>query len=183
MSRSAYHLATSSHFLLIFSLMSSYLSGSGGSNSISKSHNDWATEFRTVAVLRIGAALLVFLEYGLEGSIRAWSFIWRHTEWPVVDAIAAAGWPYPSALGPAAAFIALGVSIAWFFGFLTRVFSIAFLPVLFATLLIVERANAGGHQAACWLLIFTSITLILYGSGKISLDWLFSLRSGKRSKR
>jgi uncharacterized membrane protein YphA (DoxX/SURF4 family) len=139
--------------------------------------------FRTVAVLRVGAAVVLFLQYSLEGILRAYNFVWNKASWELVDTVGQAGVPWPQFVLPAAALIAVAVSVAWMVGFLTRLFATVFLPVLLAALLIMEKVGGETHATVCWLYVFITITLMFYGSGIMSVDGLFKLGSRPRPKK
>lgn len=138
--------------------------------------------FRTVAPLRIGAGGVLFLQYALESTLRAWHFIWDHAPWAMIETFTKAGVPYPNFVAPATAFLTIIVAVAWMVGFFTRLFSVLFLPLLFLVLPHVHRAADHGEETACWLFIFISITLSLSGSGLLSLDRLFSLMSRPKKR-
>ncbi len=134
----------------------------------------------TIAPLRIGAGAVLFIQYALEGTLRAWHFIWQHTPWALIDTLAKTGAPLPKIIGPAAAFIAVAVAVAWFLGFFTRLFSILFLPVAIGALLAAQRIGDEGQETAAWLFLFICGTLILNGSGALSLDRLFMAMGGPK---
>jgi uncharacterized membrane protein YphA (DoxX/SURF4 family) len=136
---------------------------------------------RTIAPLRVGAGLVLFIQYALEATLRAWHFIWQQAPWSMIDTLASAGLPMPRALAPVAAFITVAVAIAWTLGFFTRLFSVLFLPVVLGALVIAHRSADEGHETAAWLFLFICGTLILNGSGAISLDRLFRLMSKPKS--
>lgn len=137
---------------------------------------------RTIAPLRIGAGLILFFLYALEASVRSYELIWKHIPWAMTDTLQKAGIPYPGILAPAAAGIALVVAIFWVLGFLTRLFSIVFLPVNIGAIIVIERLNAESQAGVCWLFLFVTLTLILFGSGLVSVDALFHLGSRPKKK-
>jgi uncharacterized membrane protein YphA (DoxX/SURF4 family) len=139
--------------------------------------------FRTVAVLRIGAGLVLFLQYALEGVLRAYNFVWTKAPWELVDTVGQAGMPWPQVLLPAAALISVIVAVAWMVGFLTRLFATLFLPVLITSLFIMDKVGGDAHFTVCWLYVFICITLMFYGSGMMSVDGLFKLGSRPRKKK
>jgi len=139
--------------------------------------------FRTVAVLRIGAGLVLFLQYALEGVLRAYNFVWTKAPWELVDTVGQAGMPWPQVLLPAAALISVIVAVAWIVGFLTRLFATLFLPVLITSLFIMDKVGGDAHFTVCWLYVFICITLMFYGSGMMSVDGLFKLGSRPRKKK
>ena len=152
-------------------------------DSGSKAAPSGPNPFRTMVVLRAGSGLVLFLQYALEGGIRAWQYVWQHKPWAFVETLQKAGLPWPEAVGPAVAILVLAVSLAWFFGFFTRLFSALFLPVLLVGLPMAGRLNAEGQITAGWLFVFIAVTLLLNGSGSISIDGLFRLASKPKKKR
>jgi uncharacterized membrane protein YphA (DoxX/SURF4 family) len=127
------------------------------------------------AILRIGTGLLLFFMHGLEAVVKGWDFCWKQQPWQWVDVLGQVGMPIPHILAPTAAVMIAMVSVAWVLGFLTRLFSFLMLPVAGIALLVCERLNSEPHAIECWLVLFISLTLMLLGSGGISLDGLFSL--------
>jgi len=136
---------------------------------------------RTIAPLRIGAGLVLFFLYALEASVHSYEMVWKHIPWELTAILHKAGIPYPDVLAPVAAGVSLVVAVCWTLGFLTRLFAIVFLPVNIGAIIVVERLNAESQAGVCWLLLFVTFTLILYGSGLVSVDALFQL--GQRPKK
>jgi|JI8StandDraft_1071087.scaffolds.fasta_scaffold121478_2 uncharacterized membrane protein YphA (DoxX/SURF4 family) len=141
-------------------------------------------EFQTIAVLRIGAGLVLFLAYGLEATLKAWHFIWSKTPFPLVQTLEPTFLPWPQFIAPTAAFITCTVAIAWIVGFYTRLFAALFLPLPLISLFVAGTVKA--TEADCtvaWLFLIISATLLLYGSGNLSVDALFRLGGGSRKKK
>lgn len=141
-------------------------------------------EFQTIAVLRIGAGLVLFLAYGLEATLKAWHFIWSKTPFPLVQTLEPTFLPWPQFIAPTAAFITCTVAIAWIAGFYTRLFAALFLPLPLISLFVAGTVKA--TEADCtvaWLFLIISATLLLYGSGNLSVDALFRLGGGSRKKK
>ncbi|MDB6138626.1 MAG: DoxX protein [Verrucomicrobiaceae bacterium] len=141
------------------------------------------TRLRTLAPLRVGTGLVLFFLYALEAAVHSYELVWKHVPWPLVATLQKAGVPYPQFLAPTATGLALIVSVAWITGFLTRLFSFVFLPVIISAIIVVERLNAEGQAGVCWLLLFITLTLIMYGSGLVSADALFHLGSRPKKKK
>lgn len=152
-------------------------------DSSSKAPSEGENPLKTTVLLRVGAGLVLFLQYALEASIRAWQYIWQHKTWTFIETLKSAGMPLYEAVGPAVALLALVVSLSWFFGFFTRLFSALFLPVLLVGLSMSGGLKAEAHATTGWLLVFIAITLVLNGSGAISVDGLFRLATRPRKKR
>ncbi len=154
-----------------------------GPNPSAKNELPGLSHLRTIAPLRVGAGLVLFFLYGLEAAVHSYELVWKHVAWPLVATLGKAGVPYPHVLGPLATGIALVVSVAWVTGFLTRLFSFIFLPVIIGAIIVVERLNAENLAGVCWLFFFITITLIMYGSGLVSMDALFRLGSRPKKKK
>lgn len=152
-------------------------------DSGSKGDSGFGNPFHTVVVLRVGAGLVLFLQYALEGGIRAWQYIWQHKPWSFIEDLKKAGVPLYEAAGPGVAALVLAVSLAWMLGFFTRLFSALFLCVSLAALSMAGRLHVEAHSTTGWLFVFIAITLILNGSGNISVDGLFHLASRPKKKR
>ncbi len=139
--------------------------------------------FRTLAVLRMGAGLVLFFKYALEGSVKAWQFIWQHKPWDLVATLEQAGVIWPQVSACTAAFVALAVALAWILGGFTRLLSALFLPVLLVTLSMQSSLHVEAHATAAWLFLFIAITLLLYGSGRLSLDGLLQTYGRPKKRR
>ncbi|MBL9116311.1 MAG: DoxX family protein [Verrucomicrobiaceae bacterium] len=140
---------------------------------------------RSPAVLRIGTGLVLLLYYGIPAVMRGYPYVWSGAAWDWPDILKQAGLPAPGILAPIAAGLIAAVGSAWTLGFLTRLFAILFIPVSAGAILVAEKLDAKAHQPFCYLLLFTTITLVLFGSGNISVDQLFKLveRPKKKKKR
>jgi uncharacterized membrane protein YphA (DoxX/SURF4 family) len=78
--------------------------------------------------------------------------------------------------------IVLGVAFSWISGFLTRLFAVFFLPVVITALVLLQKAGSPMVESA-WLYLFITVTLLLFGSGAISVDQLFRLGGGGSNPR
>ena len=142
--------------------------------------------FKTIAVLRIGAGVLLLIRHGFAAALGAYHFLWAEQEWDWVHIVGQAGLPYPHLLTPALALVVLAVGLSWSLGFLTRLFAVIFLPVVIGFIAFAQFTG-GPFLELGWLYLFVTLTLMLYGSGTFSLDKLFHLgadfRSARRKKR
>lgn len=139
--------------------------------------------FQTAAILRIGTGLLLMTRYGLSAAQDAYHFFWQEKSWDWVPAFHNAGMPYAHLLAPLVAVIVFGVSLSWIIGFLTRLFALLFLPVVITTLVVLQHAGSPKVEAA-WLYLIITATLLLFGSGSVSVDQLFRLgQSGGGMKK
>lgn len=156
---------------------------SGGSSAAAQ--NPFSSIFKTIAIVRIGAGTLLMVKHGV-GAMAAYHFLWNEKPWSLVQSFHNAGVPYAHLAAPAVALIVATVALSWIIGFLTRLFSAAFLPLLVVTLWLLRKGgveNAASIEAA-WLYLFITLTLILFGSGAVSVDQLFKLgQSGSRKRR
>jgi uncharacterized membrane protein YphA (DoxX/SURF4 family) len=151
----------------------------------SASHNPWSALFKTIAVLRIGTGVMLLTRHGIAAILGAYHFLWSEQEWAWAKDFAEAGVPYAHLAAPAAALIVVAVGTSWTLGFLTRFFAVVFLPLIAAAIIVLTRLGSA-HIEAAWLYAFIGFTLLLFGSGAISLDKLFHIgggRSGPKKRR
>lgn len=152
----------------------------GGSPAASE--NPLGSLFKTVAVLRIGTGTLLMTKHGFSAALGAYQFFWKEQPWAWPAAFHDAGLPYAHLLAPFTALIVAGVALSWISGFLTRLFAVFFLPVVITALVLLQKAGAPQVEAA-WLYLFITVTLLLFGSGAISVDQLFRLGGGGTNSR
>jgi len=146
------------------------------------SENPLGSLFKTVAVLRIGAGTLLMVRHGFSAALGAYQFFWQEKPWAWPSAFHDAGLPYAHLLAPVTALVVAAVALSWISGFLTRFFAVVFLPVIITALVLLQKAGAPQVEAA-WLYLFITATLLLFGSGAISVDQLFRLGSGGSNHR
>lgn len=144
-----------------------------GSNPAAN-QNPWSSIFKTIAVLRIGTGVLLVSRHAWLAVMGAYEFLWKEQPWEWVKAFSDAGLPYPQFTAPAAALILGAVAVSFTVGFLTRLFALVFMPVL-VLFLIYAQKMADAQVEAAWLYLLVSFTLLLFGSGAISLDKLFHI--------
>lgn len=140
----------------------------------SASQNPFSALFKTIAVLRIGTGVMLLTRHGISAVLGAYHFLWQEHPWDWPKSFAEAGIPYAHLAAPAAALIIASVGASWTLGFLTRFFSVLFMPVIITAIVVFTRSGSP-HLEAAWLYAFISFTLILFGSGAISIDKLFHL--------
>lgn len=122
--------------------------------------------------LRVGVGLLLLTHHAMAAALGAFEFLWNERPWNWVSLLHQAGLPYPTLLAPVAALVLLGISLSFLFGFLTRLFAVAFLLVL---VLLQWRSDPAQslQSELIWLYQLCGLTLMLFGSGRISIDqWL-----------
>ncbi len=139
--------------------------------------------FKTVAIVRIGTGTLLMSKHGMGAAMSAYHFLWNEKPWDWVPAFNNAGVPYAHLVAPVVALIVFAVALSWILGFLSRLFSAAFLPLIITTLILLQKTGATYAIEAAWLYLFITLTLILFGSGAVSVDQLFRLGQGGRGKR
>ncbi len=138
--------------------------------------------FKTIAIVRIGAGTLLMVRHGFTAAFNAYQFFWKEQAWAWVPAFHEAGLPYAHLLAPLVAVVVAGVALSWMLGFLTRLFAAIFLPIIITALVLLQKAGAVQAETA-WLYLFITVTLILFGSGAVSLDKLFRLGSSGGTRR
>jgi len=136
--------------------------------------------FKTVAILRIGTGTLLLTRHALAALPAAYHFLWNNQPWDWATFMAENGVPYAHLVAPAVALLVGLVAVFWVLGFLTRFFAVVFLPIAAGALVLAQKVGSPMVET-CWLYIFAAITLLLFGSGAISLDKLFNL--GQRPKK
>ena len=158
------------------------LSSFGSSNS-SRPGQSSLSAFRTVSLLRIGTGLVLLFYYGMEAAMRGWQFALKQVPWAFVANLERAGMPVPKVLAVLVAIIVIGVSLSWTLGFLTRLFAALFLPVVIGGFIVGERLAIPGHGELGTLYLLISVSLLISGSGTVSIDTLFKLGSGPKRRR
>lgn len=152
------------------------------SSSSPSAQNPLGSLFKTIAIVRIGAGTLLMSRHGFGAAMGAYQFFWKEKAWAWPTLFHDAGLPYPHLLAPVVAVVVAGVALSWILGFLTRLFAAVFLPVIITALVLLQKAAVPQAETA-WLYLFITVTLILFGSGAVSLDKLFRLGSGGGSRR
>lgn len=138
--------------------------------------------FKTIAIVRIGAGTLLMSRHGFGAALNAYQFFWKEQPWAWATAFRDSGIPYPHLVAPLVAVVVAGVALSWILGFLTRLFAVVFLPIIITALVLLQKAGSVQAETA-WLYLFITVTLILFGSGSVSLDQLFRLGNGGGARR
>src|SRR5688500_5592239 len=136
--------------------------------------NPWSSVFKTTVILRSGAGVLLLIHHGWRGAWGAYEFLWQEKSWDWVQRFGEAGVPYTHLPAPAVAVSVAAIRLSWSIGFLTRLFSALFIPILIAFIITAQQAGSV-HAEIGWLYLVVAITLLLFGSGAISIDKLFHL--------
>lgn len=145
-------------------------------------HNPWASLLKTVAILRIGTGTLLLTRHGFSGATSAYHFLWKEEPWPWVSVFHEAGVPYAHLVAPLTAVLVASIGLFWILGFLTRLFAFTFLPIVITVLVVAQKSGSPLAETA-WLYLFISITLLLFGSGAVSIDQLFRFGQGGSKRR
>jgi uncharacterized membrane protein YphA (DoxX/SURF4 family) len=155
-----------------------------GSGSSSRGGASPLRAFRTVSLMRIGTGLVLFYYYGMEAAVRGWQYALKQVPWSFEANLERAAMPFPKVLAVVVALVVIGVSLSWILGFLTRLFAVLFLPIVLGAMLVAERlALPSNHTEMGLLYLLITISLLVSGSGKISLDALFKLGAGQKKRR
>lgn len=144
--------------------------------------NPLSSLFKTVAIVRIGTGVLLMTRHGFSAAVSAYHFFWKEEPWAWVTSFRDAGIPYAHLVAPLVALIVASVALSWIVGFLTRLFAVVFLPIVITALVLLPQAGPA-HVEAAWLYLFITVTLLLFGSGAVSIDQLFRLGQGGTKKR
>jgi uncharacterized membrane protein YphA (DoxX/SURF4 family) len=144
--------------------------------------NPWSSLFKTIAILRIGSGVLLLTQHGWAAAWGTYQFLWEEKNWDWVKLFNDVGLPYPALLAPAVAIVVAAVALSWSIGFLTRLFSVLFIPILIGFLALAHKSGSDAVEAG-WLYLLIAVTLTLFGSGAISIDKLFRLGSGAGRSR
>ncbi|SKB07711.1 DoxX protein [Prosthecobacter debontii] len=127
--------------------------------------------FKSISILRIGAGVLLLSRHGWVAAHEAYEFLWEEKTWNWVKAFSDAGLPMPTLLAPAVAITIAAVAVSWCLGFLTRLFSVIMMPVLIGVII----KGTSAETEIAWLYLLIAFTLLLFGSGAVSIDKLFRL--------
>ena len=152
-----------------------------GSGSRAK-ENPLLPLLKSTAVLRIGSGLVLMFRHAWEAIIQAYQFIWKEIPWDWVLLLEAERVPFPHLMAPALAVLLFAVAAAWIIGFLTRLFAVLMLA-LSGLALSTAGADHPAFSELSWLYALIAFTLLLYGSGAISLDQLFRWGSHRPPQR
>jgi putative oxidoreductase len=115
-----------------------------------------------LAVLRIGAAA-VFIDHGYQ---KLFGFGLAG----VTGAFGHMGVPMPGVFGPLIAFLEFFGAISLLLGFLTRPLAFLFACDMLGAILLVQLKNGFSHYELEFLLLMSSLALLLTGAGTYSVD-------------
>jgi putative oxidoreductase len=121
-----------------------------------------------LAVLRITAAI-VFISHGYQ-KVFGMGFA------GVSGAFGHMGVPLPGVMGPLIAILEFFGAVALLLGFLTRPLAFLFACDMLGAILLVQLKNGFSHYELEFLLMTTSIALLLTGAGEYSIDAMIARR-------
>lgn len=130
--------------------------------------------FQSIAILRIGAGASLAWFHGWPGLKGGYQFLWQEQPWEWVKVLDAAHVPVPHLVAPAVALIVAAVALSWTLGFVTRLFAALFIPVVIGAIVIAHRIASPEIETGV-LYLAVAFTLLLFGSGNVSLDFFFKL--------
>ncbi|HEY1084977.1 MAG TPA: DoxX family membrane protein [Prosthecobacter sp.] len=133
--------------------------------------NPWGNLFKSIAILRIGSGVLLMTRHGWDAAHGAYEFLWKEQAWNWVTVFSEAGLPQPTLLAPAVAIVVAAVALSWCIGFLTRLFAVVLMPVAIGAII----KGGAVYSELGWLYLLIAATLLLFGSGAVSIDKLFRL--------
>jgi uncharacterized membrane protein YphA (DoxX/SURF4 family) len=154
--------------------------GSSGSGRASQSPLD---VLRTVSLLRIGTGAVLLFFHGYAAAIKGWQFALKQVPWDVADTLTRAALPLPNVLAVGYAIVVCAVGLSWVVGFITRLFATVFLPVVVVGMIVGQRLAIPGSVEVGLLYLLITVTLLIFGSGKASMDTLFNLGSAPKKRR
>ena len=134
---------------------------------------------KTVSILRIGAGATLMAFHGWPGAVGAYSFLWKEKAWSWVPVFEQAGLPFAHLIAPLVAVVLALVALSWIIGFLTRLFSFFAIPLALGAMMLAKQVDPT-HLESSFLYLAIAITLLLFGSGNVSIDWFFQLGSRKK---
>lgn len=135
--------------------------------------------FKSIAILRIGAGATLAWFHGWPGLKGAYHFLWKEEPWEWVKVLDEAHIPFPHLVAPALALLIASVALGWGLGFVTRIFAAIAIPLALAAIVIAHRLASPEVETGV-LYLAVAFTLLLFGSGNVSLDFFFDL--GARPK-
>lgn len=136
----------------------------------------------TIPLRIAGGAVLLYL-HTWHHAQSGWQYLWHQQAWELPAILAKAQFPYSSAMAIAATATAFSVTISWLLGFLTRLFSVLFIPVLLGAILAANRLEEYANAETAMLYLLITITLVITGSGWFSVDTVFEMNRSPKRKR
>ena len=129
--------------------------------------------------LRFVTGLPMLFFQGWHQSFRAWAYVWDNKSWPLIEQFEKFGFAIPGFFATTLVIACTLCSLALLLGLYTR-FNALLLLVLMLFILIVPVELSGNLNVQTLLLYAgLSLTLLFFGSGRISLDHLLTRRKRK----
>ncbi len=129
--------------------------------------------------LRVGAGASLLYLHAWSQAVAVYHFLWHRAPWDAISQLEKSGLPFPTTMAVVAALLTFLVAVSWLLGFLTRFSSSLFLPLALVALWIANRNSQFINAEICVLYFFIALTLLISGSGWLSLDTLFRRRRSK----
>ncbi len=126
-----------------------------------------------LTVLRVAAAA-VFINHG-----RQKLFVYGFTG--VTGAFTQMGVPFPGVMGPLIGLLEFFGGIALLIGVLTRLLAVAFVCDMLGAILLVQLKKGFSGYELEFLLLASSLALVLTGGGRFSVDGLLAGRQEKQT--
>lgn len=127
-----------------------------------------------ICLLRIGLSTVMLTIHGLPLSVAAWKYIWKKQPWDLVEAMTA--FQYPAIISTSAALVLTIFPASIIMGFLSRIASAILIVFLVAILVAVKSLEGFISQESIFLYLVGYSTIIITGSGMISMDAVFRHR-------
>jgi putative oxidoreductase len=124
-----------------------------------------------LAALRLAVAT-IFIKHGAQ-KLFVFGFA------GVTGAFTHMGVPFPGIIGPFIALLEFFGGIALVIGLLTRLIALGFAFDMLAAILLVQLKNGFSHYELEFLLLVSSLALVLTGAGEFSVDALLARRNAK----
>lgn len=144
--------------------------------------------FIGVIPLRLVAGIALLYMHGWTEGLAGWHHLWNQASWDSIAVLENAKLPWPEVLALTAAGITAFTGASWILGFATRFASFIFLPVALGALLVANRSGQSVEHSyaaeTCVLYFLIALTLLVNGSGWLSVDAIFNAaRKGGGKKR
>ena len=124
-----------------------------------------------LAALRLAVAT-IFIKHGAQ-KLFVYGFA------GITGAFAHMGVPFPGVMGPFIGLLEFFGGIALVIGLLTRLIALGFVCDMLGAILLVQLKSGFSHYEFEFLLLVSSLALVLTGAGEFSVDALLARRNAK----
>jgi putative oxidoreductase len=124
-----------------------------------------------LAALRLGVAT-IFIKHGAQ-KLFVFGFA------GITGAFTHMGVPFPGVMGPFIGLLEFFGGIALVIGLLTRLIALGFVCDMLGAILLVQLKSGFSHYEFEFLLLVSSLALVLTGAGEFSVDALLARRNAK----